>query len=437
MNTKSHRCLPVALFLIVACKKEPIDLCGPDEVRPTRNANALAYRSPPPDEPPLQYIVTLDTPDVDHGKQILEDAGFYELQPIVSDLKRNKSVFVTDDNPEAIQQLFAHESLLNIEPNHHLHALEDAGSDIQCIPLTEEVIPFGVTRLQADKVWSITEGEGVIIAVVDSGVDADHPDIAGNLFGGSCARLDCGLSNDYTDESGHGTHVAGIALAVENEVGIRGVAPKAKLYAVKVLDGTGTGSVADIVLGLRKVKKLAEDHPNTPIVLNMSFGGGESEAIADAIDDIAELDVVLVAAGGNSGDGNSETVEAMDTPAILTPVIAVAAINESDDIAYFSTNNAKIELSANGVNVFSDFPDDSTTYLSGTSMASPYIAGVAALIRSAYPELSAECVRAILVNNAENLGDDNGRDIAYGFGIPQLKLIMSNNVVLPHSTCRL
>lgn len=236
--------------------------------------------------------------------------------------------------------------------------------------LTEELlkeIPWGVKRVNAYKAWDWTTGKGVKVAVIDTGIDYNHPDLAKNYAGGYNA-----VDNSKTplDDHGHGTHVSGTIAAVKNLNGVVGVAPDVKLYAVKVLDSKGFGQYSWIIDGIDWAVK------NKMSVVNMSLGGRVGiDALKAAIDAAYKAGVVIVCAAGN--DGGS-----VNYPAKYPGAIAVSASDWSDKIASFSSRGPEIAFISPGVNIYSTYKGNTYKTLSGTSMASPHVAGLAALVVS-------------------------------------------------------
>jgi subtilisin family serine protease len=274
---------------------------------------------------------------------------------------------------------------------------------------------WGPKQVRAEQAWDVTQGLGAVIAVVDSGVDLDHPDLATNVVAGNtflgCGAAGCGNGDWQSgskpgDASGHphGTHVAGIAAAVTNNgVGIAGVAPQAKVMAVRVLDGEGSGSFADVALGIR----YAADHGAD--VINLSLGGlpgtqvftitGLMTDVADAIAYANSKGVVVVAAAGN------EAAPLCDTPGFDPGAVCVTATDKRETKAAYANNPVRMDLESvaapGGAGIplcFEDIvstvpPGTGGTYCgypsnaaydeyAGTSMATPHVAGVAGLLAS-------------------------------------------------------
>jgi subtilisin family serine protease len=270
--------------------------------------------------------------------------------------------------------------------------------------------PWGITRVRSAE--TTQTGTGVKVAVIDTGIDLDHPDLAANVAGGATF-----VSRTTTpdDDNGHGSHVAGTIAALDNAIGVVGVAPTASLYAVKVLDKRGSGLLSSVAAGIDWART------NGMHVANMSLGSSSSSTtLANACAAAETAGVLLVAAAGNSGDGDASTSEA-SYPAAYPSVVSVGATNSSDGVASFSNTHATVELSAPGVAVLSTTKGASYATWNGTSMASPHAAGVAALVwadRIAAGTASRAAVRTALETTASDQGP-TGRDAAYGFGIVQ------------------
>ena len=335
----------------------------------------------------------------------------------IKDLKliEGKTVFLTE---RAAKALLKESEVLRIDDDVEVFALAKPIKDGAIKPQPTQQLPWGVDRIDAEQVWGITNGDPIKVAIVDTGIDLKHPDLKDNIKGGVSTVW---YTRSYNDDNGHGTHVAGIVAAIDNEIGVIGVGPKIDLYAVKVLDRRGSGYLSDIIEGLEWCIE------NGIQVVNMSLGTNSDvlsfhEAIAAAF----EAGIVLVAAAGNDGG-------AVDYPAAYAEVIAVSATDNTDTIASWSSRGPEIDLAAPGVSIYSTYKGSSYKTLSGTSMAAPHVAGVAALVLS-LPEkcdfnndgkcLPAE-VKERLEITAKDLGDF-GKDDLYGFGLVNAKEAIIN-----------
>ena len=281
-----------------------------------------------------------------------------------------------------------------------------------------ETLPWGVDRIDAEIVHADNnKGTGVKVAIIDSGIDKDHPDIEANIKGGvnfvSTPPWRPADPDKWDDDNGHGTHCAGIVAAVDNEEGVIGVAPEADLYGVKVLDRTGSGYVSDVIAGIEwSIAKGMQ-------VISMSLGGGYSEGMETACYNAYEAGIVVVASAGNSGPDD----DTVGYPAKYDSVIAVSATDDTNTIASFSSRGLEVELAAPGVDILSTYPGGYAIG-SGTSMACPHVVGTAALvIASGITDNGA--VRVRLQETADDLGA-TGFDTKYGYG-----LVDADEAVLP------
>ena len=281
---------------------------------------------------------------------------------------------------------------------------------------------WGVKRIGAGIAHAAgNKGSGIKVCVVDTGVAASHPDLAANILGGYDFVND---DFDPSDDRGHGTHVAGTILGADNNSGVVGVAPAAQLLSYKILDQNGQGSFSDAISALQEC--LASGGQ----VANHSYGssGDPGPTVQAAFDNAEALGLVNVAAAGNLTKPIGTC--AVGYPARYSSVIAVTATSSTDQIAPFSCRGPEAELAAPGVSVVSTVPTgtcalcSSTGYLSlnGTSMASPHVAGVAALvIASGITDANGngrknDEVRQRLRSTADDLGTV-GLDSLYGFGL--------------------
>ncbi len=285
------------------------------------------------------------------------------------------------------------------EPQRRLRALETTEPD------PGRAQQWGLDAVGVGAAWAVTRGAGVVVAVVDTGV-APAPDLAGRLLPGWNV-IDG--SDRSADDNGHGTHVAGTIAEVEgNGLAESGVAPEASILPVKVLDATGSGSDSDVAGGI----VWAADHGAR--VVNLSLGGSEtSTVLADAVAYARHLGVLLVAAAGNDGG-------AVGVPARLAGVIAVGAVDSDLARAPFSAGGRALDLVAPGVAILQQTLDGvggfADRLFSGTSMASPCVAGVAALALAAGRATTALGVARLLTRTALDLGPA-GKDSAYGAGL--------------------
>ncbi len=231
-----------------------------------------------------------------------------------------------------------------------------------------QTVPWGLQAVEAERAWEYTRGEGISIAVIDTGIDHTHPDLKDNL-GEGYNVLKPGSAPD--DDNGHGTHVAGTIAAIDNSFGVVGVAPRARVHAVKSLDRFGNGFLSDLIEALDWCVS------NGIRVVNMSLGSPEgNESFHEAIKRAYNAGVVLVAAAGNEG-GVGDTV---GYPARYPETIAVSAIDVESKMPGFASRGPDVDVLAPGVKILSTWPGNQYRELNGTSMATPHVAGIAAMV---------------------------------------------------------
>ncbi len=266
-----------------------------------------------------------------------------------------------------------------------------------------ETVPAGVAQIKAPAAWDSSRGLAIKVAVLDTGIDGAHPDLAPNYRGGISFVPTEGTPMDF---HGHGTHCAGTIAARINGSGVVGVAPSAYLYAVKVLSSTGSGQFSWIISGI----DWCITHGIR--VISMSLGGSSAPSALETMCNTAwSKGLLLVAAAGNSGPG----MGTVGYPAKYKNVIAVSAIDSSNAIAWFSSRGPEVDLCAPGVNVLSTAPSGGFQTMSGTSMACPHVAGAAAVTWGAHRLSNNETIWNLLASTADNLGSP-GWDPEYGYG---------------------
>lgn len=239
--------------------------------------------------------------------------------------------------------------------------------------------PYGVDMIKAKSIWSKSKrGEGIKIAVIDSGCDINHDSIKDNIIGvRNFTDEDRKNQNIVIDRVGHGTHVIGIIAAKGQNNTVVGVAPDVGIYVLKAIDRTGSGKLSWVVNAINYAVKLKVD------IISMSLGMSQSNnKLERAIKEAINKDILVVCAAGND-DGNSESFE-YSYPAAYTDVISVGAIDKNGVPASFSNSNLAIDLLAPGVNILSTFPNNQFAILSGTSMAAPHVSGSLALLKTGH-----------------------------------------------------
>jgi len=273
------------------------------------------------------------------------------------------------------------------------------------VQILEDTPPWEVDRIDAEIVHSQNKGRGVKVAILDTGIDLDHPDLR---VAGDVTFVPGTTSGD--DDHGHGTMVAGVVAALDNDIGVAGIAPEVELYSVKVLNKDCAGVMSVILSGIEWA--IANDMQ----VINMSFGCllNFPQAVRTALDKAYQAGIVLVAGAGNEGTASGEGNNIW-APARYTPVIAVGATNEPDNRYSSSSTGDTLELVAPGVNIHSTAMGGGYASITGTSVSSPYTAGVAALLIASGVSSNIE-VRQILQATAKDLGPP-GWDSWYGYGL--------------------
>ncbi len=333
----------------------------------------------------------------------------------VGSVRRLGAVVLAADDPAATAKQLSRSPLVAYaEPNKTLR-IQATPND----PLFGDL--YGMQKIQAPAGWdaaglgSFPSSGGVKVGIVDTGIQSTHPDLAGKLV--DCARSTGALpilsgtiqEGSCADDNGHGTHVSGTITAnANNGIGVAGVAFNSPLAMCKALSGPlGQGSTADVANCITWL------HDKGAKVISMSLGGGASSTLKSAVDYAwaggGANGTVLVAAAGNDGDST------LEYPAAYPNVVSVAATDQNDARASFSNANADVEVAAPGVDIESTWDDGGYNTISGTSMATPHVAGVTAIIRDRYPSATAAQIVAKLDAAVDDLGP-GGRDTSYGFG---------------------
>jgi len=336
----------------------------------------------------------------------------------------------SDSLPQVLQQLQSNILVEYAEPNYAVHAFYTPND------------PFfanqesALSLMQIPDAWDVTQGQGVVVAVVDTGIDTAHPDLQSNIWqnpgetgtdaNGNDKRTNgrddegdgyvddwqgwnfVNASNNPADDHGHGTHLAGIiAASMDNATGIAGIAPQAKIMALKALDSTGFGTYAQVAEAI----VYAVDHGAK--VINLGFGGNSpSDVLQAAINYADSHGVLVVAASGNTGD-NQEFY-----PAAYPSVISAASVDNALDLSPFSSYGLPSELVAPGAGIYSTLPDGTYGPMSGTSISSAQVSGVAALVASQPQFDTAGKIRGALIGSALDLGSP-GWDTYFGNGLVQ------------------
>lgn len=319
---------------------------------------------------------------------------------VVKHLKSVKSS-VLELNPRQLKAMVSDPEVQYIEVDQKRHLFD------VITPMAQST-PYGITMVQANLV-SDANAANTKVCVIDTGYTLSHPDLPNSGVSGFAFS---GHGNWSSDGNGHGTHVAGTMVALNNADGVVGVLPSAQadVHIVKIFNDAGNWTYAsDLIDGIQSCQDAGAK------VVNMSLGGGSSsQAEQTAMANFYNSGMLLIAAAGNGGNTS------LSYPASYDAVVSVAAVDSSRNLASFSQRNSQVELAGPGVSVNSTWNNGGYNSISGTSMASPHVAGVAALVWSNHPECTAAQIRSALQATAQDRGTA-GRDSSFGFGIVQAK----------------
>ena len=338
-------------------------------------AALIATMLSPPDGDPARYYIAVDTQEEAEaiadkiGGDLLTYTDGIATYTINRPLKKAlRGIGIDTYNPEETAEIDGEAYTLTRDNVYYLDDFEKGTNPV----LNENFQAWPFEKIEWGNTYknNIT-GAGAVVAVLDTGCDITHEDLRDNIIGGYNA-VD-GTQN-VADLHGHGTHVSGTILARDNTVGNVGVAPDAKLYVVKVFtrldNGKDVAYTSDVIKGLNKCIELGNIN-----VVNMSLGGNSYDAnFRDAMDRCMEHGILTVVAAGNEGTDEPHY------PAAFGIGLRVAAYGENGKLTYFSNYGDNANIAAPGSRIYSTYPGGLYTYLSGTSMASPEVAGVAALI---------------------------------------------------------
>ena len=387
--------------------------------------------------PSVRRVQTLEVRTCDGGvvghqyivecKHFEEERCYEELEHhgviIINDLPESDFFVVCVDTPEEKQKLLQLATVVNLEddPIRTLSYMPDMIRPYFSPPTTKsgesnggrhlaQTVPYGVSLIGADTFWTAKSntGSGAKVCIIDTGIRDDHEDFSGSTISGSSSRT---VVTPYNvDQNGHGTHVAGTIAAKDNGSGIVGVAPDAELFIVRVFSGqNAVFTASSLTAAMEECRQAGVD------VVNMSLGGASSSTFErNKINQLVNQGIHVVAASGNSGNGANP----VEYPASYDTVISVGAVNQDEEIAAFSTHNSQVDVSAPGVDIQGPTSQSrsSYAYYSGTSMASPHVAGAVALLVSKYPTKSRSEIRQALESTAKDFGVC-GPDRLFGNGL--------------------
>jgi len=376
---------------------------------------AQARENPSSFEETSEYIIKFKSPIRTKGTSQLQrqDLDVYSYDP-----NRNRLLIQLPANPDQnlLEDLSADPSIEYIEPNLRMRKATEWVQD----PRFEE--QWGLHAIHAPETWKKNGGTTqVTVAVLDTGVDYTHPDLANRVDARNGYNYIDGHA-DPMDDDGHGTHVAGIIAAEMNKIGIAGVSGKAnvKILPFKVLDHQGNGTMYDVSLAIMDAVDKGAD------VINLSLTGERGKEkpkmLQEAIDYARDHDVAVIAAAGNDGGRVERYV-----PASMPGVIAVSAVGEELELAKFSNYGSGIGFAAPGEEILSTYLRGRYVYASGTSQAAPFVSGTVALIKAAEPELRIREIEERLRRTATDLGR-KGPDEQYGYGLVNAYLALQEEV---------
>ncbi len=379
-------------------RTQPQTTAGAGEIVPgqlvIRLKPSLAIRAQRSQQPGFELGALLGRRDVTVARTIGSDT--YQLK-----------VAAGADVQALVAQLSANPDVQYAEPVYIMHATGGRqASRVSGDPLVGR--QWALSKIQAPDAWELSVGaEGLIVASVDTGVNPNHPDLAGRVLPGYNF-----VSNtaDAMDDNSHGTFGAGIIAAPgDNGVGVAGMCWRCQILPVKVLDNEGGGYSPGIALGIR----WAADHGAR--IINLSLGGpGPSQLIHESIQYAVSKGILVIAAAGNEADEDNP----VEYPAAFDEVFSVGATDENNSRTFFSNYGPYLDLTAPGLHITSTGGEgDLYGYASesGTSFSAPYVSGAAALIWSINPQLSDRDVMRLLAQSADDLGKP-GPDDEYGFG---------------------
>jgi len=409
--------LALASFALLASCNKSVNTLNPSLTTPTINAQSVGTSSynglKNGDIIPGEFIVkykniSKNSFSNNNGVEKIKDLGGEgsKFQLVKIDMTKTTNALSSDPNVEYIEQ-----NRVITLPNVIQGSVQTFARTAGDYPNDPDFVKqWHHKNMQSVAGWQSMKKKETVIAILDTGIDGKHPDLKNLLLAGFDAY---GSGREYIDMQGHGTHCAGIAAAqVNNGIGVAGVSNNTKLISVKVLQDSGAGSYAAVVNGI----VWAANNPNID-VMSMSLGGpAVSQAMVDGIDLARKNGKIVVAAMGNDGTNK------LSYPAAVKGVLAVGATDPNDAKASFSQWGPHIGVTAPGVNIYATFPTYKSGMpginygaISGTSMACPAVAGMAAVIKSVNPSLTPDQIADVIKKSADDMGTP-GFDEKFGFG---------------------
>lgn len=317
------------------------------------------------------------------------------------------------DSGATIIKTLKHQPIAIIEATEaSISKLQDADNIIviekdEELEIAAQRVSWGVKPIQIPSAWQTGyTGKGIKVAVIDTGI-GPHDDL--NVV----ERISFVRSEPSTgDLNGHGTHIAGIIAALDNNIGVKGIAPDAELYSLKVFNKEGKGYTQDVLAAI----DWAIEHQIDIINLSLT-----SEAAVSSYEDLVnhayQKGILIIGAAGNSIETDVK-IDNVKYPARYTNVIAVSSVDSKGNKGYFSSIGPAVEVTAPGVNIYSTYVNNSYDILQGTSLATAFVTGHLALLKEAYPNLNNTQLRKIMVDTSFDLGP-SGRDPVFGYGLIQ------------------
>ncbi|OGI18728.1 MAG: hypothetical protein A3B68_03555 [Candidatus Melainabacteria bacterium RIFCSPHIGHO2_02_FULL_34_12] len=341
------------------------------------------------------YVVPLNESDKKTKIAELKNSGLFEL--VEPDYK-----FTLDEIPRSRNYVKIIKSNESNDLNDNTN-LTDISNLTDITPNDKDFSSqYYLKEINATKAWNVTVGDSsLVVGILDTGVDAKHPDLEGKVLQGINLS-----SQNYSDQIGHGTEVAGIIAAkTNNNQGIAGIGWNTNVLPIKITDENGQARVSTVVVALEQA------YENNVKIIQISLSTNQfSQTLKDAIQLAHDRGILIVSTAGNTG------VQEVRYPAAFPGVIGVGAINQSKQIEYYSTRGDHVSLVAPGSSIYTTTLNLGYSAVTGTSFSAPQVAGTAALVWSILPGLTNDDVKDILFQSADDRGE-NGKDPIYGYGV--------------------
>jgi subtilisin family serine protease len=339
-------------------------------------------------------------------KSTLVDQGI----EVVSDMPKTPYFSICAYSQEEVDLVAELTSVEDVEddPPRTLSYVRGSEKLVRQLQFNEQVVPYGVDLVKAREFWGEyrAQGEGVTVCVIDTGLLSSHEDVREGDLSGS---KDKDFETWDEDPNSHGTHVTGTIMANDNNIGIVGVAPGASVFVVRVFNEVGDFTASNLIVAMMACEEAGAK------IISMSLGGTVNNAAERAaVTRLQDSGILIVAASGNSATGPNM----IEYPASYDATMSVGAVGEDAQMAVFSSHNSALDITGPGVDILSlsSFTDAAYSLKSGTSMATPHIAAVAALLWSHFPEASVMDIRTALQETAQDYGAC-GKDPVFGHGM--------------------